>query len=224
MSNIEINKSFMFDPSEHYSKIILQCLDELCLSIPEYFLLNRMGDTGLNGHKEYLMRAALKRVPNFFRRLKLEELELALSHLTEEGFIVKVDAYHLETINRLLTMCKIKYKGLPEIGDYDLTPRGFSVYLYLMKTIFSQDFSSFHKNDPTLMRNRSGHDIGDVVEACAPTIEELIKNSDTVHGVYDDNDIHYCGQWCRRWWKIIPKGYSCKITLLADLSANRKDV
>jgi hypothetical protein len=198
----------------------LNCLEEIQFTIPEFFLLRFMCEFGVHLPKNDLIRIARHRKfkycwrPNADRP-STDELQTALDRLVKSGYVVHIDSYHLETIHRLLDMCQIKIRGfLPVVGDYDATPKGFSVYFYVMETV--DDVSYINEYDGIVKENKK------IIHVCAPTLNKLkdvITNNLSLQRLqrlhpefYNLSNIEseYCGPWCRRWWKIIPKGYLCR--------------
>ena len=204
-----------FDNTEfdEHKKMFFGRLEEVFFTVPKYIVLSFMCQRRIP-KKNDIIRMALKRKYTFCDKFCTEELCEAFDNLAENGYIVKIDSYHLETIHRLLDMCKIEHQGLlPSLDDWDVTPKGYSVYSYIM-SIF--DMSHLESEESTLMKKNAKPVCG-----CALTKEyliEAINNSYEMKRIikyhpkaFDLNEIKPCMPWCRRWWKIIPKGFSCDI-------------
>jgi hypothetical protein len=227
MSKKSFNIDFIYDSECYWSRHLLACLDEIQFTIPEYHVLNYMCDVGAYGQRKDVLRYISHRKPTLFRKPSEEEMAEALDTLLSKGHLVEINEFHLETIKRLLDMCKIIYRGfLPNKGDIDVTPKGFSVYRYWREIVFSAGY--IEKNDvAAIFDNGMKTRFGDtkIICYCGASKELLVnamqnyqdtQSSTWLHYDFNIDQIRYCGQWCRRWYKIIPIGYLCETRELND--------
>jgi hypothetical protein len=192
------NASYMYDCSEYYSERILRCLDEIQFTIPEYTVLQWMGNCVFSEFETDLVQFIAKWDNEVYRKLTHNEITIAISRLLSKGHLVKIDEFHLETIHRLLDMCKIENRGfLPLLGHIEVTPRGFSVYQYFQTTILEQNY--IHNQDGVYIIEDDylPRDEWLFKRVCMPNREELInylKSANNGLGQYHFNidNIYYC--------------------------------